>query len=237
VSDLVWIGLGVTATLGALTYGPPVLVRRAAVRRLRRSSHGKLVLTFDDGPYREHSIHPELLALLARRDAVATFFLVGFRAAESPEACEAIAAGGHEIGWHTYWHRDPWRRPFRSFLDVSAGREAIARWQNRHLFRPVRGRLTFWSWLACRLQRNPIVFWTIDARDTRNDLPDIEEILEALRRADGGVVLLHDHHRQRKPEQARFTLELTGSLLDLARAQGWEVCPASHLVAGAGDRP
>jgi peptidoglycan/xylan/chitin deacetylase (PgdA/CDA1 family) len=231
------MGLGVVALLGTLTYGPPLLVRWAAVRRLRRASQGKLVLTFDDGPYKKHSTHADLLALLARHRAVASFFLVGFRAAESPDACEAIARGGHEIGWHTYWHRDPWRRPFRSFLDVFAGRESIARWQHRQLFRPVRGRLTLWSWLACRLQGSQIVFWTVDSRDTRTDLPDAEEILGALRRAGGGVVLLHDHHRQREPEQAHFTLELTGSLLDLARAQGWVVCPASRLVDPAGAPP
>jgi peptidoglycan-N-acetylglucosamine deacetylase len=48
---------------------------------------------------------PRLLALLADYDLRATFFVPGLTAERHPEAVEAIAAAGHEIGHHSHTHR------------------------------------------------------------------------------------------------------------------------------------
>lgn len=45
-----------------------------------------------------------LLDLLARNDAGATFFVVGWLAQQHPEVVRAIASAGHEIGSHTWDH-------------------------------------------------------------------------------------------------------------------------------------
>src|SRR3954465_12275337 len=55
-------------------------------------------LTFDDGPS-PHTT-PELLDVLARHRAQATFFLIGERVRAYPELVAAISAAGHEIGNH-----------------------------------------------------------------------------------------------------------------------------------------
>lgn len=46
-----------------------------------------------------------LLEELARRRVRATFFVVGWIAEEHPAAVARIAAAGHEIAAHSYWHR------------------------------------------------------------------------------------------------------------------------------------
>lgn len=46
-----------------------------------------------------------LLDILARHNTRGTFFILGWVAEHHPEVVRAIAAAGHEIGCHSYWHR------------------------------------------------------------------------------------------------------------------------------------
>ena len=61
-------------------------------------------LTFDDGPNDRYTL--ELLDVLARYHARATFFMVGRHVRARPELVRAVAAAGHLIGNHTETH--PW---------------------------------------------------------------------------------------------------------------------------------
>ena len=88
---------------GALAYGvrvpscswlAPSLARGAGARR-------SIALTFDDGPSEST---PELLEILARYGAAATFFQIGANARRLPDIAREIAAAGHEIGNHTETH-------------------------------------------------------------------------------------------------------------------------------------
>lgn len=46
-----------------------------------------------------------LLDLLARHGATGTFFVVGWLADRKPELVRRIAAAGHEVASHSWWHR------------------------------------------------------------------------------------------------------------------------------------
>ena len=46
-----------------------------------------------------------LLDLLARRDAVGTFFILGWVARQQPGVVRRIADAGHEIASHSFWHQ------------------------------------------------------------------------------------------------------------------------------------
>ncbi len=59
-----------------------------------------VALSFDDGPHVVFT--PEVLEILERYGAKATFFLIGERAERHPELVERIRAGGHEIGNHCW---------------------------------------------------------------------------------------------------------------------------------------
>jgi peptidoglycan/xylan/chitin deacetylase (PgdA/CDA1 family) len=59
-------------------------------------------LTFDDGP--NPAVTPQLLKLLERFGARATFFVVGKFARQCPELVREIGAQGHLIGNHTETH-------------------------------------------------------------------------------------------------------------------------------------
>src|SRR5258707_1610597 len=46
-----------------------------------------------------------ILAALAATGVKATFFVLGWGARRHPELVRAIYAAGHDIGWHSFWHR------------------------------------------------------------------------------------------------------------------------------------
>ncbi len=58
---------------------------------------------------------PRILTLLAEYDLKATFFVPGVTAERYPQTVERILAGGHEVGHHSYAHRNP--------ADLSEGEE------------------------------------------------------------------------------------------------------------------
>jgi peptidoglycan/xylan/chitin deacetylase (PgdA/CDA1 family) len=62
------------------------------------SDAGAFALTFDDGPHRQTT--PQLLDVLARHEARATFFMIGERIAGNEPIVARIAAEGHEVANH-----------------------------------------------------------------------------------------------------------------------------------------
>src|SRR5262245_20281056 len=98
-----WASTAAAATAGVM--GWAVRGRSAAVfaPSIWRgpSNRRALAFTFDDGPSEPP---PELLALLARHNLRATFFLCGANVDRLPAVTRAIADAGHEIGNHSYSH-------------------------------------------------------------------------------------------------------------------------------------
>ena len=60
---------------------------------------------WESQPSRVEGSTNRLLDLLARHGATGTFFVVGWLADRKPELVRRIAAAGHEIGSHSWWHR------------------------------------------------------------------------------------------------------------------------------------
>ena len=74
-----------------------------------------VALSFDDGPAPDHT--PQVLDILARYDAHATFFLIGNRVVVHPATVESIRAGGHEVANHHYTLRSTLHMTDAEFLD------------------------------------------------------------------------------------------------------------------------
>src|SRR5258706_585026 len=64
-----------------------------------------IALTFDDGP--DPVWTPQVLAVLARFHAHATFFEIGSRVNQYPGVARQVLASGNEIGSHTFTHVQP----------------------------------------------------------------------------------------------------------------------------------
>jgi peptidoglycan/xylan/chitin deacetylase (PgdA/CDA1 family) len=63
---------------------------------------GEVVLTFDDGPLRQHT--RAVLKALAEHCTKATFFMVGRMAAADPAMVREVANAGHTVAAHTWSH-------------------------------------------------------------------------------------------------------------------------------------
>ena len=86
---------------------------------IRFRTHKKIVwLTIDDGPHPEDT--PELLKLLKKHNARATFFVIGRNVQKYPELARAILRDGHTLANHTQNHPVLF---FWSFLEARLTRE------------------------------------------------------------------------------------------------------------------
>ncbi len=222
--------------LGAAWFSPQGF-RLLAVRRLERRCREtrSLVLTYDDGP--GPILTPALLDLLAAHEARATFLPLGRRAVEHPEVLDRVAAAGHEIGCHAAFHRNAWKvSPAAGLEDVEVGYSQLARWVPPHgLFRPPHGKLTLATWWALRRRHAPVAWWTFDSGDTFRVLPRVDDVVGAVRRAGGGIVLMHDFDRA--PERQTFVLSATERLLKMAREEGLLVQSFGALAIGRSASP
>jgi peptidoglycan-N-acetylglucosamine deacetylase len=85
-----------------------------------------LALTFDDGPNPAYT--PQVLSLLERYGAPATFFLVGRFAQACPSLVREIADRGHSIGNHTETHVNlAWLPAWRIAEELRACQDSIVR--------------------------------------------------------------------------------------------------------------
>jgi peptidoglycan/xylan/chitin deacetylase (PgdA/CDA1 family) len=201
---------------------------RVALRKLCGQSRA-LCLTYDDGPGR--ALTPEVLDVLRRRRAKATFFLLGRRAEAAPEVADLIHEEGHEIGCHAHDHLHAWKSlPWRAAADVERGYETLSRWlPDPCLFRPPYGKLTPVTRSIATRHGSTIGWWTVDSGDTYETLPSIDAIVEQVRSSGGASVLMHDFDRE--PERAVFVVSLTKRLLELAAEESLEVLPLGDLLS------
>src|SRR5512133_418473 len=78
----------------------------------------QLALTYDDGPNDPYT--GQLLDVLAKHNAKATFFLIGQFAKQRPDLVRCVVEAGHSIGNHT------WNHPNLIFCSAAETRRQIA---------------------------------------------------------------------------------------------------------------
>ena len=205
---------GAEATLPA----PPV---SAELIRHTAHAHRVVALTFDDGPDPEHT--PQVLALLARYRAVATFCLIGSEAARHPELVRQVVAAGMRMCAHSVTH-DPhlmYQPEPRIEAEIVNSRTDIRAAAGSPVavdyFRAPAGR---WSdamlHLAARNGMKPLA-WSVDPRDW--SCPDAAQIVATVQQQihPGAVILLHDGGGRRDQ-----TVAALAELLPWLVAQGYQ---------------
>ncbi len=170
----------------ALAYSPS---RPDAVVAVQVSPGAAVVgLGVDDGP--DARFTPQVLAVLARHRARATFFLVGEQVDALPEVAASVVPGGHEVANHTWSHQNLLgRSPEEVATELERTRAAIGRagGDARPLLRPPQGEQDeVAAEAACRAGLRTIG-WTA----TLERHVDNPEAL-AGRIGPGEIVLVHD---------------------------------------------
>lgn len=211
----------------------PVL-RHASTGFLEPAGHAvhgstRVALTFDDGP--DDRITPAILDILKRKRVRATFYLVGMHCQRYPEVVRRITQEGHEIGNHSWSHRNMRK------LDAGETLQEVQRlneWLERRVghrpatIRPPYGAVTKNLRVIAHQLGQPVVGWTVDTRDWAGTAPqEMARIVHGQLRP-GGIVLLHSFGGRHR--HLDNTLRFLPHLIDELRAQGYSFVPVSELI-------
>lgn len=200
-------GAAVAVTSAAIQLGAAELAQQAGDPVLGRADRidgderkGMVAFTFDDGPSAE--LTPVVLAALEKYDVPAAFFVVGTRltgrhAERGRDLLFRQLSAGFLVGSHTASHESLKRASpdkLTREIDGSVKLLAITAGRPIGLFRAPYGVLGKAG--KDRVKRLGLteVRWSVDTRDWKADDPGVlrAQILEMIKRNDGGVVLMHD---------------------------------------------
>ena len=147
-------------------------------------------LTFDDGPHPVYT--PQVLDVLARYGARATFFVLGSLVETHPDIIERIAAEGHTIANHTWNHEVLAGLPRPAFDDTISRTQAILADLATPCLRPPYASIDAFTQEWASAHGLDLMMWTVDPGDWRR--PPAAEIADHIvqRAMAGAVVLLHD---------------------------------------------
>lgn len=192
------------------------------VRLPAAAAPGHIAITIDDGP--DPEITPQVLDLLDRYAARASFFCIGNEAERHPELCREIVRRGHAVENHSQHHR--WHfstfGPRRMADDIETGQERLTRISGQRplFFRPTAGlRNPFLEPILARHGLH-LASWTRRGYDTRNR--DADDVVRRLTRnlAAGDILLLHDGNAARTEAGQAVILTALPRVLEAAAAAG-----------------
>lgn len=189
--------------------------------------HSPMVaLTFDDGPIPGGT--RQVLQVLRKHRARATFFLIGKRVEQYQDIAREIQRGGHEIGNHGYNHQYlQFHTSTEIADDLRQTGDLIAQvtGQAPKLFRPPGGGIYRNVITVAQAQGYRTILWSWDTRDwthpgvTRMVRPVVENVLP------GDIILFHDG--QADPRQ---TVAAVDSLLTSLEQRGYRFVTVSELL-------
>jgi polysaccharide deacetylase family sporulation protein PdaB len=188
-----------------------------------------IAFTFDDGP--DPKSTPQILDLLNKYQAKATFFVIGNRIDRFPEVVQREAAEGHEVANHTYNHIYFTRKINSSTIsnEIVNTKKKITdvtgktcRW-----FRPPGG---FYDETIVNIARQngyTVILWSWH-QDTRDwSSPGVKKIVNKVldNARNGDIVLLHDNVRG-----STQTIQALEKILPELSKRGFRMVTLSELM-------
>lgn len=199
------------------------------------SGSRQLALTYDDGP--NESCTRQLLEVLARHDARATFFMIGRHVMHRPEIAREVAAAGHEIGNHTYTHPNlifSSRVQIESQLDDCSRILTEAVGEHSKLFRPPFGGRRPDVLAGARRKGYIPVMWSVSAHDWNADTADVIERKVTRQISGGDVILMHDGGHIKMGVDRSATVTATDHLIRRYQDEGFEFVTVSEMMKSNG---
>ena len=188
-----------------------------------RAKTNQVALTFDDGP---DNATPEILDLLARYNAKATFFVIGSKIEGREDVLRRMVAEGHLTGNHSWFHT-----PFFAVqahekirAEIEQARQTLERVTglSNVYFRPPYGVTNPLVAKALNGLGMQVVGWTVRSLDTKNE--PVEVVFKRVTKAikGGDIVLLHDTSKNIMP--------LLSQLLAWLKTQNIEAVTVHELL-------
>lgn len=158
-----------------------------------KTGDNTVYLTFDDGPVPE--LTDEILEILGKYNAKATFFCVGENVKRCLEIYGRILEKGHSTGNHTHHHLKGWSTNYTDYMNDI--REA-GKFIDSGLFRPPYGLMTYKQ--AKTLSKEfKVVMWSVLTRDYDPAVSKEECLQTALEGIKpGAIIVFHDNLKARE---------------------------------------
>ena len=182
-----------------------------------------LALTFDDGP----STHTErLLDAFAAHGGKGTFYVVGNMISNRPDTLKRMSEEGHEIGGHSWDHRQLTKLSTEDLTDQImntrakiydiTGLDAVT-------MRPPYGSYNDQVKEVCKELGIVMVNWSVDTLDWK--YKDADTVYNAVMKdaKDGAIILCHDLHKTTVAAMERAIPDLI--------AQGYQLVTVSELLS------
>ena len=168
---------------------------------------------------------PEILEILEKNGAKATFFILGQWAKENPSAVKKIAEAGHEIGTHSNTHPDMAKiGPEKIKEELLRSCEYIekAGGGKPKLFRAPSGSYSGELIKTASEMGFTTVQWDVDSRDWKDKTAG--EMVESVTKnvGKGSIILFHSGKKN--------TLEALPQILEILKNGGYEFVEISDLI-------
>lgn len=191
-----------------------------------------VALTFDDGP---HPIFtPQILDLLAKYKAKATFFAAGNKVERFPEVLKRVAKEGHEIANHTYSHIYSSRIPAEKLTEELQKTDSIIKnitGQQPTLYRPVGGMHNDVIIDTAIKNGKTVILWSwhMDSKDwSRPPAGKMsKQIITGVK--PGNIILFHDWIGSEYTETSQTVVALEDILKYLIK-NGYECVTVSEMM-------
>ena len=184
------------------------------------AARNEIALTFDDGP--DPVVTPQVLDMLDRHAARATFFCVGEKAARYPDLCREIVRRGHAVENHSQHHRHHFALmgPSGFMRELQTAQDTLTTITGRRplFFRAPAGlRNPFLDPVLARLGLQ-LASWSARGFDTRTG--DVERVKSKLLRSlrAGAILVLHDGNAARTADGTPVILEVLPAVMASAAA-------------------
>ncbi len=168
----------------------------------------------------------QLLDLLDRYGAKATFFVIGRYAVYNPDECRAIVAHGHELASHSFEHLEMRDASTRQIWRSLSEADTLLRSFNGDSvvhYRPPSGLSVFTDRAVARGLGAEVILWSIDSGDGFSYVSEFgvkTRVQSGLH--NGGIVLMHVY--------GQHTLAALETLLPYYAEQGYRFVTVSELL-------
>ena len=182
-----------------------------------------VALTFDDGPFPMYT--PLILEILKKHGIKATFFVNGVYAERLPQLIVDINKGGHEIGNHTYSHKNLTRvnsNLMNSQLERTDAAIYRVTGKRTTLLRPPGGRINRETADKLKKRGYTIVMYSINPGDFWQRDPDKLNGYITSRLHNGGIILLHNGFIH--------TVRMLPGMIDEVQRRGYRFVTVSELA-------
>lgn len=168
---------------------------------------------------------PEILGILEKYDAKATFFILGQWAKDNPSAVKMIAEAGHETGTHSNTHPDMAKSTpdeIRSELFRSCEHIEKAGGGKPKLFRAPGGSYSLELIKTAAEMGFIAVQWDVDSRDWKGKTAGemVESVTKNVQK--GSIILFHSGKKN--------TAEALPQILEILKNGGYEFVKVSELI-------